>query len=102
MIQNTQGTAGMPNERRYCVWQCPTHETNQKPMGVTPKNGCKLWQFRKANPTMRSQGKCTKCGKKPRLSEGNYSHSFSLNEEGKLNAKSMVDVLNRAEAEKWY
>jgi hypothetical protein len=93
----TENRALMPNERRYCIWQCPTHTTNQNPRGYGVKAGCRLVQFRKANPTVRSQGKCKNCSKKPQLSQKEYLTSFPLTREGKNSAIDYCAMGNRAD-----
>tara|TARA_B110001452_G_scaffold264102_1_gene266551 strand:- start:1447 stop:1881 length:435 start_codon:yes stop_codon:yes gene_type:complete len=82
----------LPNEKRYCVWKCPTHTTNQKPQGKNVKEGCNRIQIRITNPAIRSQATCKKCGKKPRLDEGNYLEQFPYDLRGKYNAKAYVEA----------
>ena len=84
----------LPSEKRYCVWICPTHETNQMPAGKKPKKGCNMWQYRTTNPKKKSQGTCKNCGKKPWLEEMNYHRVYPHNKQGKIMAKQCVDDLS--------
>jgi hypothetical protein len=96
----TGATVGQnPDKRRYCIWRCPTHETNQLPQGLPVKRGCGEWQYRVTDPEIRSQGRCKnkadKCHKKPRLDEGNYRTTFPYNPEGKKAARELCEALNQ-------
>jgi len=91
--QAQQEVERLPTTKRYCVWKCPTHTTNQRPAGKGVKQGCNHIQFRTTDPALRSQATCKKCKKKPRLDEGNYLRTFPYDKRGKLDAIAYIEAL---------
>jgi hypothetical protein len=99
MTTTTSATAqqegeSLPSEKRYCVWICPTHATNQRPAGKPVKKGCNHVQYRTTNPDKKSQATCKNCGKKPWLEAMNYRRIFPYTKQGKVLAKQCVEDLS--------
>ena len=91
--QAQQEVERLPTTKRYCVWKCPTHTTNQRPQGKAVKAGCNHIQYRVTDPTKRTQATCKKCGKKPQMDEGNYIRMFAYDKRGKLDAIAYIEAL---------
>ena len=92
------------DERRYCVWQCPTHVTRQRPAGRKPKAGCGHWQYKKTNPNIPSQGRCKRCHKRPRLHIGSWTRTYANDTRGKNDAKAFCEMANDPKPEhvEWF